>query len=280
MFSEFKNTIGKAVNEELESFHGTGPVTAKSGKKYFVKCGNKSGKYLCEAHGLMEIHKSGYILTPEVIAVGEKYIVTSYIESVETTDDFFTKLGHDLAMMHKNARSDSYGFYEDNFIGDNDQQNTPSNSERTSWCEFYFNKRLLYQYRLAEVNDYVTDELTKLFINIENRITGIIGCAPEHPSLLHGDLWSGNYICSLSGNPYIIDPAVYYGHREAELAMTKMFGGFSNSFYRSYDETYPLAEGWEYREDIYKLYHVLNHLNLFGKSYYPQALSILRKYNR
>jgi len=100
----------------------------------------------------------------------------------------------------------------------------------------------------------------------------------EKPSLLHGDLWSGNYLCDEHGNAVLIDPAVYYGHREADLAMTKLFGGFSEKFYSAYNEEFPLKEGASYRENIYLLYHVMNHLNLFGKGYYPQAEYLLWSY--
>ena len=100
----------------------------------------------------------------------------------------------------------------------------------------------------------------------------------EKPSLLHGDLWAGNYIVDENGRACLIDPAVYYGNREADLAMTKLFGGFTKEFYNSYNEFYPLKDGYDYRENIYKLYHVMNHLNLFGSSYYQQALSLIKFY--
>ena len=98
------------------------------------------------------------------------------------------------------------------------------------------------------------------------------------PSLLHGDLWAGNFIASVDGSAWWIDPAVYYGHREADLALTKLFGGFNNAFYESYNNEFPLDEGYVYRESIYKLYHVLNHLNLFGKGYYQQAILLMHFY--
>jgi len=100
----------------------------------------------------------------------------------------------------------------------------------------------------------------------------------ESPTLLHGDLWGGNYIIDNRGNPCLIDPAAYFGHREADLAMTKLFGGFNTTFYNSYNEEYPLKEGWENRENLYKLYHILNHLNLFGSSYYNQVISLIDSY--
>ena len=113
---------------------------------------------------------------------------------------------------------------------------------------------------------------------LENKISEIIGDTNEKPSLLHGDLWGGNYMVDETGSAVLIDPAVYYGHREADLGMTKLFGGFGSEFYQSYDEEFPLQDGFEYRENIYKLYHVLNHLNLFGVGYYSQAMSLIKYY--
>lgn len=143
---------------------------------------------------------------------------------------------------------------------------------------FYYNKRLLFQYRLAERNGYATAALRNGISKLESRIHTILSGSEELPCLLHGDLWSGNFLCDSLGNPVLIDPAVYYGHREADLAMTRLFGGFPETFYRAYDKEYPLAAGYFYREGLYKLYHVLNHLNLFGTGYLGEAESILKFY--
>ena len=110
------------------------------------------------------------------------------------------------------------------------------------------------------------------------KIPNILAGTEEDPSLLHGDLWSGNYLIDISGNPWLIDPAVYYGHREADLAMTSIFGGFSKTFYSAYESEFPLLPGYSEREPIYQLYHLLNHLNLFGTAYYGQVISILKRY--
>ena len=131
---------------------------------------------------------------------------------------------------------------------------------------------------IYEKNGLADEDLRKSFSRLESKISDILKDSQEQPSLLHGDLWSGNYMVDEHGNACIIDPAVYYGHREADLAMTRLFGGYSEDFYKSYNESFPLKDGWEYRENIYKLYHVLNHLNLFGKGYYSQALSLIRSY--
>ncbi|NWF49767.1 MAG: fructosamine kinase family protein, partial [Ignavibacteriaceae bacterium] len=162
--------------------------------------------------------------------------------------------------------------------GSNPQINIPDEKEKLNWTLFYFNKRILFQLQLAERFGNATEELRKAISKLEDKIEDIIKGSEEKPSLLHGDLWSGNYMVDENGNAVLIDPAVYYGHREADLGMTKLFGGFSSEFYRAYNETYPLEDGYEYRENIYKLYHVLNHLNLFGGGYYSQALSLIKYY--
>lgn len=178
--------------------------------------------------------------------------------------------------MHKHA-SDNFGFYENNFIGSNPQINLP---QKNNWIEFYWENRLLFQYKLAEQNGYVNSEFKKSFAEFERRVPIILEGSEEKPCLLHGDLWSGNFMIDENGDPVLIDPAVYYGHREADLGMTKLFGGFDSAFYESYNETYPLPEGLEFRINIYKLYHVMNHLNLFGTGYLPQTISIINLYLR
>jgi len=274
MKTQWKKILGEKTTN---NFHGSGTITTESGKQYFLKKGRKSRTYSCESNGLNEIAKTGIFRTPEIISIGEDYLLTRYIESGSPSGGFFAKFGRKLARMHR-YHSEVFGFYEDNFIGAGIQFNIPDDDEKYNWTAFYFNKRLLYQYKLAEKNGYVSSSLKKDFQKLESRIETIIGDTDEPPCLLHGDLWSGNYICDTSGEPVLIDPAVYYGHREADLAMTKVFGGFSPSFYEAYQQEYPLLPGWEYRENIYKLYHILNHLNIFGRSYLSEAEYIVRSY--
>ncbi len=178
--------------------------------------------------------------------------------------------------MHRTTSS-NFGFYEDNYIGSNIQKNI--NNDNSNWIDFYFNNRILFQYKLAEKNGYATEEFKSNIKKIESSISKILGGSEEHPSLLHGDLWSGNFMVDENGDACLIDPAVYYGHREADLAMTKLFGGFNSEFYISYNDEWKLKEGYQYRENIYKLYHVLNHLNLFGMGYYSQAINLMKSYS-
>ena len=252
-------------------------IETASGKRYFLKTGFSGTMFLNEANGLKELRKPAYITVPEVIAADREFLILELIIPGRRQNDFHTSFGRQFADLHKYTAK-NYGFYEDNFIGATPQINTPSGSEKEDWTQFYFNKRLMFQLRLTEKNGYATAELRNAFDIVEKNIDKILKGSEEAPSLLHGDLWSGNYITGNNGEPVLIDPAVYYGHREADLAMTYLFGGFSEDFYRAYNDAYPLKDGWEHRLNIYKLYHVLNHLNLFGMGYYSQAVRLMEYY--
>ncbi len=254
-------------------------IIMESGEKYLLKSNNNPpvDMFAKEAHGLNELQKADAIRVPGAKIFSENYIVTEFIESGRKSRTFFDVFGKQFADLHR-YKGSAFGFYEDNYIGSNPQKNTTDGNEDKHWTEFYFNKRLLFQLMLCEKNGYATEELRKDFGSLENKIGEILKGSEEEPSLLHGDLWSGNYMVDDKGDPCIIDPAVYYGHREADLGMTKLFGGYPAEFYMSYNESFPLKEGWEYRENIYKLYHVLNHLNLFGRGYYAQAVSLIEFY--
>ena len=186
-------------------------------------------------------------------------------------------LGIQFAEMHR-FRGKKFGFSEDNYLGGSPQLNKPSKDGSQNWAIFYAENRLEIQTSLAVKNGYATSELRNLMENLIKKFPDFISGTEEEPSLMHGDLWSGNYLIDKNGIPWLIDPAVYYGHREADLAMTSLFGGFSNSFYSAYKSTYPIESGYADREPLYHLYHLLNHLNLFGTGYYSQVISILRRY--
>lgn len=254
-------------------------ITLDDKRNLFLKINHShpADMFRKEANGLKELLKSSVINIPKVIAVDDSFILLEYMEASAKQRNFFEDFGRSFAQMHKFS-SDSFGFYEDNYIGSTKQINIPGENEKNNWTSFYFNKRIFFQFKLAEKNGYVTDDLRKGISFLEDNIEKILSGSEEPPSILHGDLWGGNYMVNENGNVCLIDPAVYYGHREADLAMTKLFGGFSESFYTSYNETYPLKEGYNFRENIYKLYHVLNHLNLFGSSYYLQSISLIKSY--
>lgn len=254
-------------------------VTTKSGKSFFVKTNSNAIKdmFSKEANGLKELEKANVIRVPKVFYADSDFLIIENISAKSRDKLFWKNFGRNFARLHQYTNA-NFGFYENNYIGSTPQINIVKNKESVDWTEFYFNKRLLYQFKLAENNGYASEELRKSFSQLENIIYTVLKDCNAQPSLLHGDLWSGNFIIDETGNACLIDPAVYFGHREADLAMTKLFGGFDNRFYSAYNEAYPFDEGYEYRENIYKLYHVLNHLNLFGTGYYHQAVSLMKFY--
>ena len=250
-------------------------VTTESGRRVFVKSlSGKDGMFLQEANGLREMAKAKAIHVPTVLHAESDFIVMEVIESGSRPADFMETFGRQFAEMHR-LHGESHGFFEDNHIGATPQKNHPRSHD---WAEFYWTNRLEYQIKLAERNGYGSAELTKLAAALEKALPGLLEGSEQPPSILHGDLWSGNYMVGANGEPVIIDPATYYGHREADLGMTRLFGGFSEAFYRAYDEAYPLPEGYERRNGLYQLYHLLNHLNLFGTGYYGQSISVMRQY--
>ena len=228
-----------------------------------------------EAYGLQLINDTNTIKTPEVLACNtfhnSAFLLMECIESKSPSSKDFKKFGHQLAKLHKNT-SENFGLNQNNFIGSLPQSNTQHNT----WLDFYTSERLLPQLefakqrRLLSMNEcpkleHIKNQLHQLFTNIK-------------PALLHGDLWSGNYLISKNGEPYLIDPAIYFGHYEVDIAMTKLFGGFGNDFYEGYYSNSTIDSGTLARIEIYQLYYLLVHLNLFGSSYYSSVVSILKKY--
>jgi len=206
---QLEETLGESLTDSCLT---TGKTTTLSGKVYFLKTGPVSHTYLCEAHSLREIATAKVIRTPKVIAAGENFLLTEFIESGHADTSFFQTLGIQLARLHR-ITSEAYGFYEDNYIGANPQSNLPEAKESSDWALFYFNKRLLFQYKLAESRGLVTSDLKSGIHFLEKHTYRILQGSNEPPTLLHGDLWAGNYLCSSQGEPVLIDPAVYYGHR-------------------------------------------------------------------
>ncbi len=285
--SKIKTKIEKELDSEIvdsQSLSGgcisnAYKIKTGVGEIYFLKYNSSvnNDMFMKEAHGLQELNKAGVIKIPDVICYDEDYILLEQIEAGIKQKNFSEDFGRKFALLH-NFTSEFYGFYEDNYIGSNPQINISQGNEKQDWTKFYFNKRILFQLYLAEETGNSTSELRKAIAVLENKMDEIVVDNGENPSLLHGDLWSGNYLINKKGFACLIDPAVYYGNREADLAMTKLFGGFDSKFYEAYNEAFPLPEGHEYRENIYKLYHVLNHLNLFGGGYYSQAMSLISFY--
>ena len=285
--NKIKSKIEKELNSEIidsQSLSGgcisnTYKIKTNVGKIYFLKYNSSvnNDMFIKEAHGLQELNKASVIKSPDVICCDDDYILLEQVEAGKKQKNFAEDFGRKFALLH-NFTGEFYGFYEDNYIGSNPQINISQENEKQDWAKFYLNKRILFQLQLAEETGNSTSELRKSIAVLENKIDEIVVDNGEQPSLLHGDLWGGNYLVNEEGFACLIDPAVYYGNREADLAMTKLFGGFDSRFYGAYNEAFPLPDGYEYRENIYKLYHVLNHLNLFGGGYYSQAMGLISYY--
>ncbi|MCB9063368.1 MAG: fructosamine kinase family protein [Halobacteriovoraceae bacterium] len=232
------------------------------------------GLFFTEVNGLKEI-ESGFgkyhsLKTPEIFQVSDEKIVMSKVLTELPKKEFWQNLGRELAKMHLSMANVQYGFEEDNFIGNNPQ----SNSWESDWCVFFMRNRLLFQINLIK-SKFHRGVLSKIFLEKSKQIEEVLYSTKITPTLLHGDLWSGNVLCGENQTPYLIDPAVYYGHSEVDLAMTNLFGGFDSEFYISYQEILPINSGHHERFKVYNLYHVINHFNLFGGSYFNHAMKIL-----
>jgi len=255
-------------------------IELDSGKKFFLKhlLNENSGIFESEALGLETLLKSASIKVPEIISRGKDFLLLQWIEvGRKVPDSSMEKLGYQFAKLHR-FHAEKFGFHVDNFLGNTLQSNLPTSDGSKNWAIFFTENRLLYQIELVKKNGYSTQKLLKLLDNLIIKIPEILSGTEEKPSLLHGDLWSGNYLIDETGEPWLIDPAVYFGHREADLAMTSLFGGFSKTFYSAYESEFPLSPGYSEREPLYQLYHLMNHLNLFGTGYYGQVISIMERY--
>ncbi|NPA43239.1 MAG: fructosamine kinase family protein [Chlorobi bacterium] len=245
---------------------------------FFVKLNDAQlypGMFRKEARGLNEIRSTGSIYAPQVILTGETddvaYLVLEYIPHDAPRDRaFWREFGEKLAAMHRHTHT-YYGFDEDNYIGTLIQINTPS----ASWPDFYIENRLKPQVKMAVNKGLYGPAEVALFERLYDLMPHIV--PEELPHLLHGDLWGGNFLASPAHGPVLIDPAVYYGHREVDLAMTLLFGGFEDAFYDAYHAAFPLEEGWRDRIPLYQLYPLLVHANLFGGSYVPSVIRTLRR---
>ena len=288
MNPDLKSRLEKILSEPIKSTSSVSggciadsrKLELDSGKVYFLKQirGSSSGAFDAEERGLKELRKSGTVNVPEVVCKGLDFLLLQWIEAgYSRSSSSMEMLGRQFAELHR-YRGKKFGFTEDNLLGDSPQSNKPSKEGGLSWAVFYAENRLEFQTSLAVKKGYATPEMRNLMENLIKKVPDLISGTEEEPSLLHGDLWSGNYLIDERGIPWMIDPAVYYGHREVDLAMTSLFGGFSNSFYSAYKSAYPIASGYVEREPLYQLYHLLNHLNLFGTGYYGQVISILRRY--
>jgi protein-ribulosamine 3-kinase len=202
------------------------------------------------------------------------FLILEYIEASAPEPDFPIRFARSLAELHRITHH-SFGLDHDNYIGSTPQQNT----HETNGIHFFRDHRLQTQQELARKSGKLPSATDKNLSKLCDRLEDYLDISGEKPALLHGDLWSGNYFPDRGNTPCIFDPAVYFGLREADLAMTALFGRLPQSFYDAYHEAFPLNPGYEERKDLYNLYHLLNHLNLFGSSYLGSVQQVLNKYH-
>lgn len=270
---------GKAFHPQAPRSIGGGcintAVKLSDGRdSYFVKLNQAKQLMMfeAEAEGLAEIRASQSLRAPQAlccaIAGQQAYLVLEHIEMGHAASAGAEQAGRLLADMHRTTQT-RFGWHRENTIGSTPQLNTQTHE----WIDFWRTQRLGFQLKLAEQNGYA-GELRQQGEQLMERLPALLEHQPQ-PSLLHGDLWGGNMGFDESGQAVIYDPAVYYGDREADLAMTELFGGFSSHFYAAYQEAWPLDAGYSTRKTLYNLYHILNHLNLFGSGYLGQARSMI-----
>jgi fructosamine-3-kinase len=245
--------------------------------RYFVKWNPRPLPRLfeVEARGLNLLAAAHALRIPRVVAVIDQpaALVLEWIDAGANKQAASQALGRGLAQQHQ-ATAQTYGLDHDNYIGSTPQRNTPARS----WIEFFRDRRLGAQRAVAQQRGHLTPDRARRLDRMMERLDQWIDEARVTPSLLHGDLWGGNTLIDAHGQPVLIDPAVYYGDREAEIAFTELFGGFGARFYAAYHEAWPLDRGYADRRELYNLYHLLNHLNLFGEGYGGSVDAILRHY--
>jgi len=245
---------------------------------YFVKLNQASGleMFAAEAAALRDLAAAQAIKVPQPLCYGQAgdraYLVLEWLELGRGNHEAWAQLGRNLAQLHRwqpASGQRAFGWWRGNTIGSTPQPNDWADD----WVTFWTERRIGFQLQLAQRRGGHFPEADRLLAAIPSLLKG----HRPQPALLHGDLWSGNAAVMVDGTPVIFDPATYWGDREADLAMTELFGGFPNSFYQGYGEVNPLESGYEIRKDLYNLYHILNHFNLFGGGYGSQANGMIHR---
>jgi fructosamine-3-kinase len=251
-------------------------IETDSERSLFLKWNRDAppGMFAAEAEGLRALAESSPLRVPEPLAVGSEggtpWLLMEYVASGATGNDVLTRLGRGLAEMHSSHAEGPFGWELDNWIGSLGQVNDPD----ASWGVFWRDRRIAPQLALARSRGHAGDTtFDDLLPVIPDALADI-----EKPDLLHGDLWGGNWFAGAGGEPVLIDPAVYRGHGEVDLAMSELFGGFGPAFYHAYDEIRAITPGYDaYRKALYQLYYLLVHVNLFGSSYEAASLRAARQ---
>ncbi len=249
-------------------------VKTESGKSFFLKTNRSTppDMFAREVEGLNSLMVEGGPVVPKPYFHGKDFILMEDLSPASPGRDYWPEFGRRLAALHNHTNA-QFGFDHDNYIGSTPQPNPWTDDGHV----FFGESRLLYMTRLAQERGLMDNDDVR---RVERLLSKLPDLIPQQPvSLLHGDLWSGNATSDSNGEPAIIDPATHYGWAEAELAMTTLFGSFPNAFYRAYEEVRPLEYSFRSRFPIYNLYHLLNHLNIFGRSYLGQVQSIIRQFS-
>ncbi|HEX2255046.1 MAG TPA: fructosamine kinase family protein [Thermoanaerobaculia bacterium] len=264
--------------------HDARLVELADGQRFFLKAdvGVPADLFEREAEGLAALAAVGEIRVPAAPLPGRAgdtvFLLMEAISTGRPGSGFFADFGRRFARFHRASAhrgpAGRFGFDHDNYLGGTPQPNPWCDD----WTEFFRRHRLAHQLELARRGGRSDPELHRLGERLLARLGDWLDVPEEPACLLHGDLWSGNFLADDAGAPVLVDPAVYRGHREADLAMTHLFGGFDAAFHRAYEEEWPLPPGSAERLEIYQLYHLLNHLNLFGAGYRGRCLAILRRY--
>ncbi len=228
-----------------------------------------------ESLGLELLRKQNIISIPQVLGVGTSdnipYLLLEFIQPSKRKPDYWKDFGKKLARLHQ-VNTENYGLNYNNFIGSLTQNNT----EKPKWIDFYIENRLKHQLKIGKSKKLISAAIEEKFERLFEKLPDLL--IEEKPSLLHGDLWTGNVMTDTQGYVCLLDPAIYYGNREIELASTQLFGGFEPDFFSAYFQDYPMKKGFEKRFEIYQLYPLLVHVNLFGEKYLPALNSILKKH--
>ncbi len=283
--SRIEAAISSSTNQEAkfadsQTAHGgcindSRIVTLKDGRQFFIKTHPSTtttpGLFETEYEALLLLSEPDVIHVPEPIAYGDDFIVMERFNEGTPANDWQEQMGRSLAELHKVTQRDQYGFMRDNYLGTSMQINT----WQDNWLIFWREQRLAWQLKLFSTKTDKDDPLLVIGDKLMLQLDSLLGDINEPAVLLHGDLWSGNASANEKGKPVIFDPASYYGHREAETGMMRLFGGFGPRCEAAYAEVWPLQEGSEQRISLYRLYHELNHLNLFGQSYYQTCISTI-----
>lgn len=256
-------------------------VSLENSQSLFLKLNSRLPQsfFFAERDGLEELRKASILAVPKVLHCpefsigGVSLLALEWLAPAPRTHKREERFARELAALHS-TRFSQFGFHADNYIGENVQKNSWSDS----WAEFFLTERIDFQAELGRANGWFGLELSQRFESARVKIEEALSSLSIYPSLLHGDLWGGNVHWTEEG-AYLIDPATYYGHFEADIAFTEMFGGFSESFYKAYSEVLLLESDYDTRKEIYNLYHIMNHANQFGGSYIDSVDSVLNRFS-